>query len=57
MKVNEKAEKHFKKLQNLMNNTKGQNYATAGLEASKDPKEFLKKMKEPDISGRKGIAF
>ncbi len=57
MKVNPEAELHFKKLQALMNNKKDKSYATAGLEASKNPKKFLEKMKELDISGRKGIAF
>lgn len=55
MKINKEAEDKFKKLKSLMKPNK--NKATAGLEASKDPKRFLEKMKEPNINGLKGIAF
>lgn len=46
----------FKKLKNLMK-TSPKKPLSAGLQASKDPKKFLEKMKNPSLKGLKGFAF
>lgn len=49
-----KKEEKFKKLKTLIQ-SKGK--ATAELEASKNPEQFLKKMKNPSWKNLKGVAF
>lgn len=55
--TNKEKDKKFSKLAEMMTRKRPTSKAYSEDEASKNPMEYMKKMREPSIKGLKGIAL